>query len=249
MIKERIIKTLKTIFNKDAISFIANIAVIIAVIFGIYSWSQDNKLAHDNLEKQENEKNMPITIILVQNITGENGNFSSIPTFYVKKNSNKHFAMTYFAMKMGRDINKNLTDKLESFSIPRYDRKDEFYGFFTNLSYEIEDGVYQPYTKNHFYRNLDYNPIMFDKYTLYNSSNKDIITEYDIEIEDLDSQISYIGIITTRIDGGGIQPQYSKIYRPLKFNWINIGIQNEDNGMSSAEREKFYDAFDKVRQY
>jgi hypothetical protein len=235
--------------TKDTIRFYADIAVIITVIFGIYSWSQDNILAHDNLEKQEQEKNMPPTIILVQNITGENGNFSSIPTFYIKKNSNKHFAMTYFAVKIGRDINKNLTGMLESFDIPRYDRKDEFYGFFTNLSYEIEDGVYQPFTKNHFYRNLDYNPIIVNNYTLYNSSNKDIITEYDVEIVDLESQISYIGIIKTKIDGGSIQPQYSKTYRPLKFNWVDIGIQNEANGMSSAEREKFYDAFDKVRQY
>lgn len=113
-IAEKVIKTVKTIFkaifNKENISFYANIAVIIAVIFGVYSWYQDNKLARDTLEQQEQEKNMPTTIFLIQNIAGTSENFSLNPCIFVKKNSNKHFIVTYLSTKIGREINKSFPD-------------------------------------------------------------------------------------------------------------------------------------------
>ncbi len=241
MIKEKVIETVKTIFSKETISFFANIAVIIAVIFGVYSWSQDYKLSRDTLEKQEQEKNMPPTIIVRPAIIGENGNFSILPTFYVKKNSNKHFAMTYYSIKIGRDVDINpLTGAIKSKMIPLYNIGSESHEILPNFTYEIEEGVFQT-EKINFYLNLDYNPPIIDNYTVYNSGNKDIFIEYDVEIEDLDSQISYVGSVMTKINGSSVQPHYSKIYRPLKFNWINIGIQNKDDNMSPVERQKFYD--------
>lgn len=237
--------------TKENIRVLADIAVIVGIMLGvfqIYSWSQDYKLSHDTLEKQEQEKNIPPTIFLIQNITGKSDNFTLIPTFYFKKNSNKHFVITYFSMKMGRDSNKNISIMSKKNSSEKYRffvsyKYDNFYESdtsdlrFLNFSDSSEKGVFQPGIK--YYRtNFDYNPIIKNNYTAYNSNNKDINIEYDIEIEDLDSQISYIGIIKTKMKGDTVYPRHNRIYRPLKFNWTNIGIQNEDDGMSLIEQQK-----------
>lgn len=103
-----------------------------------------------------------------------------------------------------------------------------------NIS-ELEDGkfCYEEYYSG---INFDYNPII-ENYVLYNSSNKDANIEYDIEIEDIDSEISYIGVIKTKIKGNTVYPIDNQIYRPLKFNWTNIGIQNSYEFASPIEQD------------
>ena len=60
---------MKTIFNKDTIRYYADLFIIIAFAFGVFSWSLDYELSKNTLTKQEQEKNMPPTIFLIQNIS------------------------------------------------------------------------------------------------------------------------------------------------------------------------------------
>ncbi len=227
----------------DNIRFLADIAVITTFMFGmmfgifqIYSWSQDHKLAQDSLDKQEQEKNMPPTILLIQNISGTSENFSLNPCIFVKKNNNKHFIATYLSTKIGRELNKNfpsfhyLITRQEDYPFRFFDDQytsiSESTGSFLNNISELENGNFC-LGEQHYGMNFDYNPVI-DNYAIYNSSNKDTNIEYIIEIEDIDSEISYIGVIKTKIKGNTVYPIDNQIYRTLKFNWTNIGIQNAE---------------------
>ena len=99
------------------------------------------------------EKNMPPTIFLIQNIAGTSENFSLNPCIFVKKNSNKHFIVTYFSTKIGREINKSfpgfryLITRPEDYPFRRfiddqYITASESKGSFLNNNIsELENGI------------------------------------------------------------------------------------------------------------
>lgn len=250
-IAEKVIKKVQTIFKaiftKESISYCAEIAVIIAFTFGVISWSMEYKLSYDTLKEQEKENNMPPTMLLIQNIAGTSENFSLNPCIFVKKNSNRHFIVIYLSTKIGREINKSfpsikyLITRPEDYPSKRffddqYMTASESIGSFLNNNIsELENGKIC-LEESYYGMNFDYNPII-DNYAMYNSSNKDMNIEYNIEIEDMDSEISYIGVIKTKIKGNTVYPIDHQIYRPLKFNWINIGIQNSYEFASPIEQD------------
>jgi hypothetical protein len=185
------------------------IAVIISLFLGmvtVYYYSENIRLQNENLKIQNKiiqesglKQIMPPTISLIQEFrNGSFGELEIIPTINFKKNNDRRFTISNY------EINVTLNGKRGPLMGAGYDSRLR--------SEEIPTGkIVFP----------SFSPEI--RYNEFNRVPNNLVIDYVLEIEDMDSQISYRGNMTTEVNSSISPPtSFPSGHEPLIFNWAKV---------------------------
>ena len=189
-LQENIITRLADSAHNDPLRVITIIVAFLLLCSGILNLY----FVLDNNKKNELRQIMPPTVYLTQELKNESdGELEIIPTFYFKKNSDRLFTVVFYEPNL--TLNGIRTGKIGG-------------GYPTKLRNEgISEG---PVLFPSFYAStLNYYNFFHDRNVL--------IIDYVIEIKDMESQITYKGKVTTKVNSSSTFQN-----KPLKFNWSEV---------------------------
>ena len=160
----------------------------------LYFVSENTKLQTQNNQENELRQIMPPTVYLTQELKNESdGELEIIPTFYFKKNSDRLFTVVSYEPNL--TLNGIRTGKIGG-------------GYLTKLKNEgISEG---PVLFPSFYAST------INYYNFFHNRNV-LIIDYVIEIKDMESQITYKGKVTTKVNSSSTFQN-----EPLIFNWSKV---------------------------
>jgi len=190
----------------------AVITIVISLFLGIvtvYYYSENIGLQNENIKLQNKvildnqlKQTMPPTVWLTQEYrNGSTGELEIIPTLYFKKNSERLFTIAHY------EINLTLNGERESITGAGY--KTIFKKEGINEGKIVFPSFY---------------PASISEYNFFHTKDRnDLITDYSLEIKDMDSQIVYRGNVTTEINSSifcSTCPNSG--YEPIIFNWTKV---------------------------
>lgn len=179
----------------------AVIAIVVSLILGLttlYYYFENIELQNQIKHENELKQNQPPTISLKQEYRkGSSGELEITPKLYSKKYNDKLFFITFYY------IRATLNGKEETIvNGGRYVNKSEGIG-----DEEIALMSFYPETVN---------------YTEFDRGINDLIINYELEITDMDSQISYRGNVTTELPSYSKKLDFPSGSEPVIFKWIKI---------------------------